>query len=178
MEAARAVAVDTAPTSAKPLMAKPVTALVELVAPVSGEVIMLEQVPDEAFASKAVGDGIAIKPTSNIVLSPAAGTIVKIFNTNHAFCLATHTGAEIIVHMGLDTVALNGQGFSRLVDEGVEVVAGQPILKMELDFLNANVRSMLSPVVCSNMEDFAGIEIRTLDGNVIAGQTPLYTIKR
>lgn len=177
VEAARAVAVDTAPTSAKPLMAKPVAAIVELVAPVSGEVIMLEQVPDEAFASKAVGDGIAIKPTSNIVLSPAAGTLVKIFNTNHAFCLATPAGAEIIVHMGLDTVALNGQGFRRLVEEGMEVVTGQPILEMDLDFLNANVRSMLSPVVCSNIEDFTEIEFRAPDGNVIAGQTPLYIIK-
>ena len=79
--------------------------------------------------------------------------------------------------MGLDTVALNGQGFCRLVEEGSDVVAGQPILEMDLDFLNASVRSMLSPVVCSNIEDFTEIEFRMPDGNVIAGQTPLYIIK-
>ena len=89
-------------------------------------------------ASKAVGDGVAVKPTDKTVVSPAAGTIVKIFNTNHAFCLETEKGAEIVVHMGIDTVALNGQGFTRLVEEGAEVAAGQPILEMDLDFLNAN----------------------------------------
>lgn len=71
----------------------------------------LDQIPDEAFASKAVGDGVAVKPTDKIVVSPAAGTIVKIFNTNHAFCLETEKGAEIVVHMGIDTVALEGKGF-------------------------------------------------------------------
>ena len=138
--------------------------------------LLKQQVPDEAFASKAVGDGIAIKPTSNIVLSPAAGTIVKIFNTNHAFCLETEKGAEIVVHMGLDTVALDGQGFKRLIEEGSEVAAGQPVLEMDLDFLNANVRSMISPVVCSNVEDFGCLEIKA-KGQVIAGQTLLYEIK-
>lgn len=82
---------------------------------------------------------------------------MKIFNTNHAFCLETANGAEIVVHMGLDTVALNGQGFTRLVEEGATVVAGQPVLEMDLAFLNANARSMLSPVVVSNIEDFTGL---------------------
>lgn len=175
VEAARAVA--TTPISAKPLIKKHTCIIAELVAPVSGEVVMLEQVPDEAFASKMVGDGIAITPTSATVVSPAAGTIVKIFSTNHAFCLETTKGAEIIVHMGLDTVGINGQGFSRLVDEGADVSAGQPILEMDLDFLNANVRSMISPVICSNIEDFIGLELKTQSGEVVAGQTTLYTIK-
>jgi PTS system N-acetylglucosamine-specific IIC component len=78
--------------------------------------------------------------------------------------------------MGIDTVALNGQGFTRLVEEGAEVVAGQPILEMDLDFLNANARSMISPVVCSNIDDFSGLVIQA-KGQVIAGQTPLYEIK-
>jgi len=147
-----------------------------LVAPVSGEVVALDQVPDEAFASKAVGDGVAIKPTGKTVVSPAAGTIVKIFNTNHAFCLETVQGAEIVVHMGIDTVALNGQGFTRLVEEGAEVAAGQPVLEMDLEFLNANARSMISPVVCSNIDDFGGLVIKA-GTMVVAGQTPLYEIK-
>ncbi len=147
-----------------------------LVAPVSGEVVALEQVPDEAFASKAVGDGLAIKPTSSTVVSPASGTVVKIFSTNHAFCLETDTGIEVVVHMGLDTVALEGKGFSRLVEEGVKVSAGQPVLEMDLDFLNANARSMISPVVVSNIDDFSGI--RLLAGTtVIAGETPVYEVK-
>ncbi len=147
-----------------------------LVSPVSGEVVPLDQVPDEAFASKAVGDGVAVKPTGNRVVAPAAGTIVKIFNTNHAFCLETENGAEIVVHMGIDTVSLNGQGFSRLVEEGAEVVAGQPVLEMDLAFLNANAHSMISPVVCSNIDDFSALVV-TARGLVVAGQTPLFEIK-
>lgn len=147
-----------------------------LVSPITGDIVALEQVPDEAFASKAVGDGVAVKPTDKIVVAPAAGTVVKIFNTNHAFCLETENGAEIVVHMGIDTVALNGQGFKRLVEEGAEVKAGEPILELDLEFLNANARSMISPVVCSNSDDYSALVIQAT-GKVVAGQTPLYEIK-
>ncbi|MCW0305608.1 N-acetylglucosamine-specific PTS transporter subunit IIBC [Pantoea ananatis] len=147
-----------------------------LVAPVSGEIVSLDAVPDEAFASKAVGDGVAIKPSDKRVVAPIAGTVVKIFNTNHAFCLESENGVEIVVHMGLDTVALGGQGFTRLVEEGAQVTAGQPVLEMDLDYLNAHARSMISPVVVSNIEDFSGLTLLT-QGQVIAGETPLYEIK-
>ncbi len=174
--AAEATAAPAAPAAAKPQAVPNAVTIAALVSPVTGDVVAIEQVPDEAFASKAVGDGVAVKPTDKTVVSPAAGTIVKIFNTNHAFCLETEKGAEIVVHMGIDTVALNGQGFTRLVEEGAEVVAGQPILEMDLDFLNANARSMISPVVCSNIDDFSGLVIQA-QGQVVAGQTPLYEIK-
>ncbi|CAH6312183.1 N-acetylglucosamine-specific PTS transporter subunit IIBC [Pantoea agglomerans] len=147
-----------------------------LLAPVSGEVVALNDVPDEAFASKAVGDGLAIKPSDKWVVAPIAGTLVKIFNTNHAFCLETENGMEIVVHMGLDTVALEGKGFTRLVEEGASVVAGQRVLEMDLEFLNANARSMVSPVVVSNSDDFAGLTLLA-QGQVIAGETPLYEVK-
>ncbi len=175
--AAAEAAPPAAPAAVKPqAVANATTTIAALVSPVTGEVVALEQVPDEAFASKAVGDGVAVKPTDKTVVSPAAGTIVKIFNTNHAFCLETEKGAEIVVHMGIDTVALGGQGFKRLVEEGAEVVAGQPILEMDLAYLNANARSMISPVVCSNIDDFSGLVIKA-QGQVVAGQTPLYEIK-
>ncbi|RYM54349.1 PTS N-acetyl glucosamine transporter subunit IIABC [Serratia proteamaculans] len=155
----------------------PKVAFESLVAPVTGEVVALDQVPDEAFASKAVGDGLAIRPTDKTVVAPADGTIVKIFNTNHAFCLETDKGAEIVVHMGIDTVALNGQGFKRLVEEGAEVKAGQPILELDLEFLNANARSMISPVVVSNSDDYAGLTALAT-GFVVAGQTKLFEIQK
>ncbi|WP_312758071.1 N-acetylglucosamine-specific PTS transporter subunit IIBC [Pantoea brenneri] len=147
-----------------------------LLAPVSGDVVALDAVPDEAFASKAVGDGLAIKPSDKWVVAPIAGTLVKIFNTNHAFCLETDNGVEIVVHMGLDTVALEGKGFTRLVEEGASVAAGQPVLEMDLDYLNANARSMVSPVVVSNSDDFAGLTLLA-SGKVVAGETPLYEVK-
>ncbi|SXN57114.1 PTS system N-acetylglucosamine-specific transporter subunit IIA [Klebsiella pneumoniae] len=174
--AAPAGNVATAAPAAKPQAVANAKTVESLVSPITGDVVALEQVPDEAFASKAVGDGIAVKPTSNIVVAPAAGTVVKIFNTNHAFCLETNNGAEIVVHMGIDTVALEGKGFKRLVEEGTDVKAGEPILEMDLDFLNANARSMISPVVCSNSDDYSALVILA-SGNVVAGQTPLYEIK-
>ncbi|MFU0758801.1 PTS system N-acetylglucosamine-specific EIICBA component [Serratia marcescens] len=182
--AAGPVAAAAAPAAAPAAEAKPQAvpnapkaAFETLVAPVTGEVVALDQVPDEAFASKAVGDGLAIRPTDNIVVSPADGTVVKIFNTNHAFCLETDKGAEIVVHMGIDTVALEGQGFKRLVEEGAEVKAGQPILELDLDYLNANARSMISPVVVSNFDDYAGLAALA-SGSVVAGQTKLYEIQK
>ena len=174
--AAPAGNVATAAPAAKPQAVANAKIVESLVSPITGDVVALEQVPDEAFASKAVGDGIAVKPTSNIVVAPAAGTVVKIFNTNHAFCLETNNGAEIVVHMGIDTVALEGKGFKRLVEEGTDVKAGEPILEMDLDFLNANARSMISPVVCSNSDDYSALVILA-SGKVVAGQTPLYEIK-
>jgi len=156
--AAPAAAPAPAQSAAKPQAVPNNSIVVEaLVSPITGDIVALDQVPDEAFASKAVGDGVAVKPTAKTVVSPAAGTIVKIFNTNHAFCLETAKGAEIVVHMGIDTVALDGKGFTRLVEEGAEVTAGQPVLELDLDFLNANARSMISPVVCSNIDDFGGL---------------------
>ena len=174
--AAPAGNVATAAPAAKPQAVANAKTVESLVSPITGDVVALEQVPDEAFASKAVGDGIAVKPTSNIVVAPAAGTVVKIFNTNHAFCLETNNGAEIVVHMGIDTVALEGKGFKRLVEEGTDVKAGEPILEMDLDFINANARSMISPVVCSNSDDYSALVILA-SGKVVAGQTPLYEIK-
>lgn len=149
--------------------------ILSLVAPVSGQVFSLDDVPDEAFSSRIVGDGIAIKPTSSEVLAPASGTVVKIFETNHAFCLETENGVELIVHMGIDTVALKGEGCARLVEEGAEVTAGTPILNLDLPFLEANAKSMISPVIISNIDDFAGVEI-LVEGDVKAGETVIYNV--
>jgi PTS system N-acetylglucosamine-specific IIC component len=178
-----AAAATASVAAAQPAAAQPQAVLnsdkgviATLLAPVSGDVVALDAVPDEAFASKAVGDGLAIKPTGKTVVAPIAGTIVKIFNTNHAFCLETDNGVEIVVHMGLDTVALEGKGFTRLVEEGATVAAGQPVLEMDLDFLNANARSMISPVVVSNSDDFAGLNLLA-SGSVVAGETRLYEVK-
>ncbi|MGE4799326.1 N-acetylglucosamine-specific PTS transporter subunit IIBC [Yersinia hibernica] len=171
-------ATSSAPAAAKPqaVINTAKTASLVLVSPITGDVVALDQVPDEAFASKAVGEGIAIRPTDKTVVSPANGTIVKIFNTDHAFCLETETGAEIVVHIGIDTVKLNGQGFTRLVEEGATVVAGQPVLELDLAYLNANARSMISPVVVSNIDDYAGITLLAGD-SVVAGQSQLFEIQ-
>lgn len=149
--------------------------LLEMIAPFDGEVVALKDVPDEAFSSGVVGDGVAIKPTSNIVMAPATGTVVKIFDTNHAFCIETDNGVEIIVHMGIDTVALGGKGFKRLVEEGADVKVGQPILELDLEYLNANVKSMISPVIVSNIDDFDKIT-EQVAGVVVGNKTVIYKV--
>lgn len=149
--------------------------LLEMIAPFDGEVVALKDVPDEAFSSGVVGDGVAIKPTSNIVMAPATGTVVKIFDTNHAFCIETDNGVEIIVHMGIDTVALGGKGFKRLVEEGADVKVGQPILELDLEYLNTNAKSMISPVIVSNIDDFDKIA-EQVDGVVVGNKTVIYNV--
>ncbi|WP_028451817.1 glucose PTS transporter subunit IIA [Chitinilyticum aquatile] len=147
-----------------------------LLAPVSGEIVQLEDVPDAAFASKAVGDGVAIRPTGKTVVAPADGVLAKIFNTNHAFALVADSGAELIVHIGIETVKLGGQGFTRLAEQGSRVKAGDPVLELDLDYLAANAASIISPVVLSNSDDFSGLA-QVASGQVEAGKTALYTIK-
>ncbi|WP_028454800.1 glucose PTS transporter subunit IIA [Chitinilyticum litopenaei] len=147
-----------------------------LLAPVTGEVVALEDVPDAAFASKAVGDGVAIRPTGKIVVAPADGVLAKIFNTNHAFALVADSGAELIVHIGIETVKLGGQGFTRLAEQGSRVKAGDPVLELDLDYLAAHAASVISPIVLSNTDDFAGVA-NMASGMVEAGKTVLYTVK-
>ena len=172
---AAASAPVAAPLTKSPVVTSTGEVILSLVAPVSGQLYSLDDVPDEAFSSRIVGDGVAIKPTSSEVVAPASGTVVKIFETNHAFCLETDNGVELIVHMGIDTVALKGEGCARLVEEGASVKAGDPILKLDLAFLNDNAKSMISPVIISNIDDYSKIEILST-GEVKAGETVIYQV--
>lgn len=149
---------------------------VVLYAPMTGEAVAIDSVPDAAFASKAVGEGVAIRPTSKLVVAPCDGKLANIFGTNHAFSLVTDTGAEIIVHVGIETVKLGGKGFKRLTQPGGRVKAGDPVLELDLDYLAANAVSLLSPVVLSNADEFAPLE-PLASGPVEAGKTVLYTLR-
>ncbi|STP18642.1 glucose-specific PTS system EIIA component [Escherichia coli] len=97
------------------------TGTIEIIAPLSGEIVNIEDVPDVVFAEKIVGDGIAIKPTGNKMVAPVDGTIGKIFETNHAFSIESDSGVELFVHFGIDTVELKGEGFKRIAEEGQRV---------------------------------------------------------
>ena len=106
-------------------------------APISGKLLPLSEVPDEVFAQKMIGDGVAIEPSeSGVMLAPADGKLEKIFETNHAFSIVTPSGLEIFVHFGMDTVKLEGKGFERLVNEG-DVVKKGTIQKIEFLFPNS-----------------------------------------
>ena len=165
------------PTPETPVPAASTVGEIVLYAPISGEVVSLVDVPDTAFASRAVGEGVAIRPTGNVVVAPCDGELANIFKTNHAFAMITDSGAEIIVHVGVETVKLRGQGFKRLAQSGTRVRAGEPILELDLAYLDANAVSILSPVVLSNAEQFPQIT-DVASGTVVAGKSILFKFKK
>ena len=145
-----------------------------LVAPLSGKIVPMEGVPDPVFADKVVGDGLAIDPIGKVIVAPCDGMIGKIFESNHAFSMETSVGVELFVHFGIDTVLLKGEGFKRIAAEGQHVKAGDPIMEIDVAFLRANAKSVISPVVISNMGDIKHID--KASGNVEAGKDTLMTI--
>ena len=151
------------------------TGQLQLVAPISGEIIPIEQTPDEVFSDKVVGDGISINPNGNKLVAPCDGVIGRIFETNHAFSMETAQGVELFVHFGIDTVNLKGQGFKRVASQGQQVNAGDTIIELDLDFLKHNANSVITPVVISNIDDLQGIEKHT--GQVNAGKSKILTVK-
>lgn len=119
--------------------------------PMKGEVIMLSDVPDATFADKTLGDGFAIKPTEGIVYSPIDGKIAQLFRTNHAIGILTDEGLEMLIHVGIDTVKMNGNGFSPFIKKGDIVKKGQKLLEFDLDAIRKNATSDITPVVITNM---------------------------
>ena len=111
------------------------TSGIEIFAPLSGEIVAIEDVPDVVFAEKIVGDGIAIKPSGNKMVAPCDGTIGKIFETNHAFSIESDSGLELFVHFGIDTVELKGEGFTRIAQEGQQVKKGDTVIEFDLALL-------------------------------------------
>ncbi|UJF20995.1 PTS glucose transporter subunit IIA [Shewanella sp. OMA3-2] len=149
---------------------------IAILAPVSGQIVPIEKVPDVVFAEKIVGDGIAINPEGEFIVAPIDGTIGKIFETNHAFSIESAQGLELFVHFGVGTVELRGNGFKRLAEEGQQVKAGDPILSFDLAFLQGQVESLLTPVVLANMEDIKGLD-KSVQGYVTAGKDVIFTVQ-
>ena len=146
-------------------------------APISGNILPLEQVPDEVFAQKMIGDGVAIEPlASGVMLAPADGRVEKIFDTNHAFSIVTTSGLEIFVHFGMDTVKLEGKGFERVANEGDIVKKGDPLIKY--DYVKENAKSIITPVIISNYEDFSSLGKQQQDGEAVAGETLILDVKK
>lgn len=134
----------------EPAMEKEILAE-DFLMPIEGEIIPLSDVPDEAFAKEMMGPGFGIKPSGNIVYSPVDGRLVTLFPTKHALGIETDTGVEILIHVGLDTVKLNGEGFESLVEQGQLIQRGDALLKLDLDYLKANAPSVITPVVFTNL---------------------------
>ena len=147
-----------------------------LSAPLSGPVLTLAKVPDAVFASGAMGDGIAIDPLNDTLHAPCAGVVVHIARTGHAVTLRADNGAELLLHLGLDTVELQGRGFSVLVQEGARVANGQPLLRYDQDQVAQQCKSLVSLLILTNSQDFQARPI-TLK-SVKVGEPLLHIIRR
>ncbi len=130
----------------------------EVKAPADGKIVALESVNDEVFSQKLVGDGVAIIPVSNVFTAPIDGTISKIFSTNHAYSIKSTKDMEVMVHIGLDTVALDGNGFERIANEGDEVKAGDAIIRVDLAYIREHAKDIITPIVISDESDVTSIE--------------------
>lgn len=119
----------------------------KIVAPVDGELIPLANVPDEVFSQKVMGDGFAVIPANGRVVAPISGTAASVFPTGHAIGIETKDGIECIVHIGLDTVELNGEGFKTLISQGDKVKAGQPVIEFDKDLVESKGYNLSTMVV-------------------------------
>ena len=143
--------------------------------PITGVAADLATAPDEAFAQKMMGDGAVVTPEDPYVRAPEDGEVAFVFDTRHAIGFVTESGISLLIHVGIDTVKLNGEGFEALVESGQEVKKGDPMLKLDLDYLSKNAPSIVSPVLCTELEDNQRIHLLN-EGQVKAGE-PLFEIE-
>ena len=143
-------------------------------APFSGKLVPLSSVPDETFASGVLGEGIAIEPSDGLFCSPVSGTVESIAETRHAIGFAGDNGLEILVHVGLETVGLKGEGFEILVKEGDTVKEGQPVAKVDLDLIRARGLNTITSIVLTGGAD--DMELNCAEGIAAAGKTSVLTL--
>ncbi|MFP7396334.1 glucose-specific PTS transporter subunit IIBC [Niallia circulans] len=147
------------------------------VAPIKGELVPITEVPDAVFAGKMMGDGFAIIPSEGTVVSPVDGKIVNLFPTKHALGILADNGREILIHFGIDTVKLKGEGFETLVSENDQVKQGQPLLKVNLDYIKGNATATITPVVFTNLAEGEAVQINKR-GNVEFKEEDVITITK
>ena len=127
--------------------------------PIDGKVIPLEQLPDETFASAILGPGCGVEPTGKTVYAPFDGTVNQVASTLHAVGLTSDDGIEILIHVGMDTVEMQGKGFKALVKEGDKVKAGTPLLKVDLDAIRAAGHPTATAIIVTNGDDLPEMSV-------------------
>ena len=146
-----------------------------LKAPLDGVVVPLEQVPDPVFSQKMVGDGASIDPTSQVLIAPCDGRVTQLHKAHHAVTLTTADGIELMMHIGLDTVNLKGEGFTAKVAEGDQVKTGDPLIEFDADYLATHAKSLLTQMLVTNTERLASLS--QASGLVQAGSDDFLTIQ-
>ena len=148
---------------------KKVVKTIVVSSPMTGKAADLSDAPDEGFAGKMMGDGAVVTPEETVIKAPEDGEVVFVFDTKHAIGFMTDSGLSILIHIGIDTVKLDGKGFEVFVESGQKVKKGEPLMKIDIDFLKNNAPSLVSPVLCTELED--NQEVRLLkDGDIKAGE--------
>jgi sugar PTS system EIIA component len=147
-----------------------------VVAPLTGKIVSIEEVPDPTFSQKMMGDGIAIEPTEGVVVAPVNGEVVQFFHTKHAIGIKSESGAEILIHVGLETVSMNGEGFEGYVKVGDKVKAGDKLLSFDLDLIKEKAASTITPIVITNSDAVESIDKRAAS-EASKGETSLLQLK-
>lgn len=140
------------------------------IAPITGKTIDLSDIPDPVFAQKMAGDGLGIDSTGDVIVAPCDGDLTLVFKTKHAFAMTLENGIEILVHIGIETVSLNGEGFEQLVEQGTTVKAGTPIIKIDREFIKSKGLSLVTPVLITNPDITKSIDAK-IGIDVVAGET-------
>ncbi|WP_144557475.1 glucose-specific PTS transporter subunit IIBC [Shouchella miscanthi] len=138
-----------------------------MASPMTGRLLSINEVPDQVFAEKMMGDGFAIEPTDGTVVSPVEGKITTVFPTKHAIGITSVTGREVLIHIGIDTVKLGGEGFTVYVEEGQSVHIGDKLVEFDVAYISKNAKSTVTPIVFTNLAEGETVQVRT--GSVKAG---------
>ena len=148
---------------------------IEISSPVNGQIVPISQVSDPTFSEEMVGKGVAIIPSDGKFYSPADGTLVSLFPTGHAFCLNTVDGAEVLVHIGIDTVKLKGEFFNTIATQGATVKKGDLIVEVDLDGVKNAGYDIITPIVIANYGKFSKLDRNT--GSVNSGDAAIFLSK-
>jgi multiphosphoryl transfer protein len=148
-----------------------------LIAPLSGPVVLLADVPDPVFSGGMFGDGIGVDPLEGKLVAPCDGVVTHIARTGHAVTIVTAEGAEVLLHIGIDTVALNGKGFAPMVEQGAQVRAGDVLIEFDQDIVACSAPSLVSVVAIANSDAFEIVERSSTGGTLKAGETPLLVLR-
>lgn len=147
-----------------------------LLAPIDGRVMELGNVPDQVFAQRLAGDGVAIDSTGDVAVAPCEGILTLIFKTNHAYGITLDNGVELLVHIGVDTVDLKGEGFERIASEGQRVKAGDPIIKIDREKIQSKGFSLITPVLITDMNRVSELKTNT-GAEVQAGRDEILSFR-
>ncbi len=146
----------------------------QIYAPVNGQIVPLDQVPDPVFSEKMMGEGIAIMPDKGNIHAPIEGTVVLVSDTKHAIGLRSNDGTEILIHIGLETVSLKGKGFTVLVKAGDKVSVGQSLIEVDWDYIREHAKSIITPIVITNSAE-RKVQLEVAKEGIV-GETVLMTI--